>query len=171
MNYKKKYLKYKLKYLKLKKLSGGSITEEEIMECAQESDQDHNKQEMINAVEDAIYDINTSIEQLRKRNILNKTLEDNIEEMITNLKRYDITQEYSDKLKNAIRQYHGVNKANELISKLTIINENEDNDEQTLPFTRPRSPTSDRMRPTIPENEPKNQPENQSTCENVCNIM
>ena len=26
MNYKKKYLKYKLKYLKLKKLSGGSIT-------------------------------------------------------------------------------------------------------------------------------------------------
>ena len=42
-----------------------------------------------------------------------------------------------------------VDEAKDLISKLTIINENEDNNEQTLPFTIPRSPTSDRMRPTI----------------------
>ena len=44
MNYKKKYLKYKLKYLKLKKLSGGSsLNEDELWQIASNTDIDADK--------------------------------------------------------------------------------------------------------------------------------
>lgn len=170
MNYKKKYLKYKLKYLKLKKLSGGTdeLTEEQILDCARESDRDHAEQSLIYDIEDSIDEINTFIEN--KENLSDYEIKRTIIDHITKLEDFPIPKKYGDKLGSVIRQIHGETEADGLMSKLTIKEEKQD--EQTLPFTRPRSPTLDRMTSTVRDNS-ENEPTcaNEPTCENVCNIM
>lgn len=162
MNYKKKYLKYKLKYLKLKKLSGGANAGDYDFDDLFEDDSDEDMREDIYASIDDIKPLVRNIDNLSDEEISIR-----IDEHINKLDSYSIPKKYSDELEKVLRQIYGVEEAKDLISKLTIINENEDNNEQTSPFTRPRSPKLDRMRPTVPENEPENNPR----CNNICNIM
>ena len=172
MNYKQKYLKYKLKYLKLKKLSGG--LSQEFFEEAAKTDADYEKREEINFQIKSIGDVidNNSCKQdkiidtesVNQIDLHLNNLSSLVQYMDCDLFEYlteTLSKMYNKEDVEAIIEEH-------FPETQHIPEQSPPHSNQVIPtpLTRRRSSTLDRMTFTV--REPK---ENNSRCNNVCNIM
>ena len=173
MNYKQKYLKYKLKYLKLKKLSGGAFLTQDDFEDAGRTDLDYEERcEKRKEIDLQIELIGNVIDNncSNKDELIDNETSDQIDLHLAVLSSLDEHMDYNsfEYLKKTLSKIYHKKDVEAIIEQhfpetLSI----PENRPQQSNSVRPRSPTLDRTRSTVPENEP----ENQSTCKNVCNIM
>lgn len=179
MNYKKKYLKYKLKYLKLKKLSGGAFLTQDDFADAERTDLDYGERcEKRKEIDLQIELIGNVIDSncSNKDELIDNETSDQIDLHLAVLSSLDKHMDYNsfEYLKKTLSKIYNKEDIKAIIEEhfpetLSIPEHRPQQSNSVIPrsSTRPRSPTLDRMRSTVPENEP----ENQSTCKSVCNIM
>ena len=177
MNYKKKYLKYKLKYLKLKKLSGGSsLNEDELWQIASNTDIDADKRTKRDAQDkENQKEIDFQIQSIRE--VINndeckseKEIEQHINEHLMVLQIEEMDEKSFEDLRKVLETKYNSEIIKNIIDNFYTVPETQgilEHRPQQSYSVRPRSPTLDRMKSMVPENEP----ENNSTCNKVCNIM
>ena len=177
MDYKKKYLKYKLKYLKLKNLSGGAFTEN-YFNIAAKTDVDYEerceKRKEINSQIKSIGNVIDNNSSNQDEIIDNETVEQ-IDSHLAVLSSLDKHMDYDsfEYLTKTLSKMYNKEDVEAIIEEHFPETPSipEHSPLQSNPV-RPRSSTLDRMTSTV-RDESENEPTyaNEPTCENVCNIM
>lgn len=171
MNCKQKYLKYKLKYLKLKKLSGGAFLTQDDFADAAKTDLDYEERcEKRKEIDSQIESIGNVIDNNCSN--LDEIDDETVEQIDSHLTVLSSLNNHMD--------YNSFKYLKETLSKMYNKEDVKEIIEEHFPETssipnhsppqsnpvRPRSLTLDRMKSTVGDPQEK-----QSTCKNICNVM